>query len=888
MTVTIDNCEREPIHIPGAIQPHGVLLACRGEELLVQQVSANAATLLSREPNEILGRPLADVLDAEGVRAIAAASSRTHLREANPFRVVTATGEHTAVMHRTGDVVVVEIERGASRTEFDPRLRASVLRLQSARDLERLYALAAEEVRHLTGFDRVMVYRFDPQWNGEVVAEAKREDLEPFLGLHYPASDIPPQARRLYTENWLRLIADVGYAPAALVPALDPITHGPLDMSHAALRSVSPIHIQYLKNMGVSASMSISLVVDGVLVGLLACHHYDGAHLVPFTTRETAEYLGQALSWHLRVLETAHRADQERAVQRAEAEVLRSVTVATELLDGLATPSLLELAGARGAVVVLAEGTRSIGEVPPVEQVRALVEWLKDTEREVYATDRLTTEIPAAESWTDRAAGVLSVALSRELGEYVLWFRPAVERTVSWAGDPRKAVTVAEGEPDRLSPRGSFALWRETVRGRAEPWSPWHVDAASRIRSILLGGVRKRASELRAMNERLRVTDRAKDVFIATVSHELRTPINAINGWTTLLRHGNVGRDRIEHAIEVIARNTDTLKQLVEDLLDVSRIASGKLTLDVTEVEIAPLVESVCDAMMLSAEAKGLRIKRTLDTKDTMVLGDVTRVRQIVNNLLANAVKFTPKGGSIVVSVRRLRSDIEIEVRDSGIGIKADFLPFVFDSFRQADGAMNRSAPGLGLGLSIVKKLVELHGGTVIAESEGEGCGAAFRVRLPMMSVRPAREEPVADEPISADQALGGVKVLVVEDEDDSRELLGYVLQQAGAVVTLADGARAALEQLDAQRFDVIVSDVGMPGMDGLAMMRQIRSRRVEQGGSTRAVALTAYTRAFDRTSALRAGYQAHVPKPADPQELITVVASLVGRISPLPDEPAS
>jgi len=886
--VTLDNCAREPIHIPGAIQPHGVLLACRGPALTIAQVSANVGDLVvpaRLAPEAVLGQPLAAVLEPASAALVADAASRPSLRETNPLTLLTRDGQrHTAVLHRSGDLLVVEMERSDSEVlsaGFDPRLRASVMRLQGAREPRRLSAIAAEEVRALTGFDRVMVYRFDPEWNGEVVAEARRDDLEPFLGLHYPASDIPAQARRLYTENWLRLIADVGYTPSPLVPPLDPSSGAALDLSHAFLRSVSPIHVQYLRNMGVTASMSISLVIDGVLVGLLACHHYAGARLVPFAVRETVEYLGQALSWHLRVLETADEAERARRVQVAEAAVLSAVTVSADLLDGLATPALVSLTDARGAAVVLEEGTRRVGETPSAEVIEELVAWLKSEGHEVFATDRLAAHLPAAESWDGRVSGLLAVAVSKALGEYLLWFRPSTERTVDWAGDPRKQPVLGDA-PERLSPRGSFALWREIVRGRSLPWERWHVDAASRIRSVLLGGVRERAAQLRSINDRLREADRAKDTFIATVSHELRTPLNAISGWVAMLRNAQVKPAQTGHAMEVIARNTETLKQLVEDLLDVSRIASGKLSLEVVEVDLSAVIEGVCDALVLSADAKGIRLKRTLDTKDSVVLGDPTRLRQILTNLISNAVKFTPKGGSVHVKLRRLSSDVEIEVSDSGQGIEAWFLPQVLESFRQADGAATRRVQGLGLGLAIVKKLVELHGGSVTAESDGADRGSTFRVRLPTLSVRRTPTEPLAPAASASPEigpSLEGLRVLVVEDEPDSRDLLVHLLEQCHATVTAAADAASALAMLDRETFDVMVSDIGLPEMDGLALMREVRTRTPEANGAIRAVALTAYTRSFDRTSALVAGYQAHVPKPADPSELVTVVASLADRL---------
>lgn len=881
--VTLDNCAREPIHIPGSIQPHGMLFTCRGADLRIQQVSANIEAWLGVAPDAVLEMPFVSLLGPDSAAAVLSAVQRDTLREVSPLRVITARGHDLdATLHRSGDAIVVELESGRAIDSpgprgFDPRLRGAILRMQAAASIEALCQVAAREVREVTGFDRVMVYRFDSDWNGEVVAEEKREDLEPFLGLHYPASDIPEQARRLYTVNWLRLIADVAYVPVPLVPRLDPKTSSPLDLSHAVLRSVSPIHIEYLRNMGVMASMSVSLIVDGVLAGLIACHHYAGPRAIDSAARDTSEFLGQSLSWQLRVLLGAELAERSKAAQLHEAQVVRALVAAPDLLDGLAHPSLLAVTDAHGAAIVLDEGTRRLGVTPNSEPLAELIAWLQRQPDDVLVTGQLGAMYPPAADW--HIAGMLAVAISRELGEYIVWFREATERTVDWAGDPRKVVTV-QGDVPRLSPRGSFKLWRETVRGQATPWERWHVDAASNLRRVLLGGFRKRSVELRLLNDRLLETDRAKDSFIATVSHELRTPLNAITGWTQLLRSGQLSGTRATHALEVIARNADIQTQIVEDLLDVSRITSGKVTLDVESVELPQLIESVLDASVLAIENKNLRLKRIIDPGASPILGDPGRIRQIVNNLMTNAIKFTPKGGSVTVVLRRLESDVEITVQDNGKGIAPAFLEHVFEPFRQQDEGMNRRSQGLGLGLAIVRKLVELHGGRVFAESEGEGKGAIFRVTMPIAPLRSRQPTPPPPPPpgMQLPPELAGLRVLVVEDEEDARDLLALVLRECGAEVLEAPGARAALTLLANHPVDLIISDIGMPDMDGLAFIRAVRST-AEPTRSIPAIALTAYTRAIDRTRAIQSGFQAHIPKPVDASELLTVAASLVDRL---------
>ncbi len=670
--VTLDNCEKEPIHIPGAVQPHGVLFACQGDALTVSQVSENAEVIFGEPIAAVLGRPLGPLLDPSSAAHLARLAAQESLRGLAPFRIVSRIGRaFDAVAHRSGSTFVLEIEparggtdeHGESIGAFDTRLRASVVRLQHASDVAALTAAAAEEVRTITGFDRVMVYRFDADWNGEVVAESKVESLGSFRGQHYPAADIPAQARRLYTLNRLRFIADASYVPSPLVPELDPVTTVPLDMSHSILRSVSPIHLEYMKNMGVTASMSVSLVIDGELAGLIACHHYAGPRLVPVSARDTAEYLAYALSWQLRVVEGAEKADRARTAQQHEAEVVRSIAIASELLDGLDTPALASLADASGAAVVLEEGVRRIGRTPSAEAITAIVAWLREEGHEVFSTDHLAGCFPAAadKTWEETAAGLVAVAIARELGEYILWFRPAVTKVVDWAGNPHKSVTSRAGGAPRLSPRGSFEVWQEVVEGRSLPWESWQVDAASSLRRVILGGVRRRAVQLRSINTRLLAADRVKDEFIATVSHELRTPLNAINGWAMLLKGGDIEPSRLKHAVEVIARNVAMQMHLIEDLLDVSRISSGKLELEVEFVDLAAVVSAAVETVALALQTKGLELVQHIDPGIAHIRGDDLRLRQIVSNLLTNAVKFTPKGGRIEISLRRDHSDVEID-----------------------------------------------------------------------------------------------------------------------------------------------------------------------------------------------------------------------------------
>jgi Signal transduction histidine kinase len=408
-----------------------------------------------------------------------------------------------------------------------------------------------------------------------------------------------------------------------------------------------------------------------------------------------------------------------------------------------------------------------------------------------------------------------------------------------------------------------------------------------RAEDLELGEELARRAALAVANARLysdaQDANRLKDEFLATVSHELRTPLTAILGWAQMLQGGTLDEATAQRALGSIERNAKFQSHLIEDLLDISRISTGKLRLDVRPLELAPIIEAAVDAVRPAADAKGIRIEKTIDWKAGLISGDSDRLQQVVWNLLTNAIKFTPREGCVRITLERQQPHVLIRVSDTGQGISPEFLPYMFDLFRQGDSSITRSHGGLGLGLAIVRHLVEMHGGNVHAHSEGEGKGAAFIVALPMIGVPTADHDGHKDGAMDGSQsnaamesvpALKGISVLIVDDESETRELLVEVLSRCGAEVRASSSAHDALEALQTWKADVLISDIGMPGEDGYELIRKVRKMDPDQNGCIPAVALTAYARGEDRIRALSAGFQMHVSKPVEPAELAAVVAS--------------
>ncbi|MBX3258446.1 MAG: PAS domain S-box protein [Labilithrix sp.] len=522
------------------------------------------------------------------------------------------------------------------------------------------------------------------------------------------------------------------------------------------------------------------------------------------------------------------------------------------LEDGQRTPHRLAVAHVDPAKV---EYARQLGQKYPADPKapRGVPNVLRTGEAELYPT--ITDELLAA-SATDAER----VRVARELG-----FRSAMIVPLGARGGTVGAMTFVWAESGHHYTTDDLAFAEELARRC----------------SVAIENARLYAAEQQARNN-ADVANRAKDEFLAMVSHELRTPLNAIMGWAKMMSSAALDDAKRARAIETIDRNAVAMAQLIEDLLDISRIISGKMRLEVQAVDLSRVVEAAIESVRPAADAKEIQINATLDTSAGSLMGDPTRLQQVVWNLLSNAVKFTPRGGTIGVVVRREASGVEISVSDTGRGIAPRFLPHVFDPFRQEDTSRTLSRGGLGLGLAITRQLVELHGGRIEARSDGEGRGATFLVHLPVAAVtRPLAPRSAGRRQIRLDSSferpnqLRGVRVLIVDDEDDARQLVQAVLEDCGCRVTTAASVADAMTALSTEVPDLLVSDIGMPHQDGYELIRQVRSLPAASGGSLPAAALTAYARAEDRRRVLHAGYSMHIPKPVEPAELVAVVMSL-------------
>jgi two-component system, chemotaxis family, sensor kinase Cph1 len=630
--IDLTACDREPIHVPGAVQPHGVLLSINPQTFVVVQAAGDAPGLFGRPVGDLINIRLADLLAPSAFNLVHGAVATHDL--VRPLHLVDLTLDdgirRDASVHRApGGYVVIEFEALAPHRPFaaDPlaAVRTMVDRIAQEFTVADLCRVATEEVRRTSGYDRVMVYRFLPDDSGCVVAESTVFGLEPFLGLHYPASDIPAQARALFLENWLRIIADVDAPAAPLVPPLDPATGAPLDMRQSTLRAVSPIHLQYLRNMGVAATMTISVVRGGRLWGLIACHHRTPRH-VPRHLRSVCDLFGQMFSLRLDACEHAAALAFRARHEAVHAGLVAAMSRSDGLFEGLAgaRSDLLSFMDADGVALVVEGRFAAVGRVPTEEQVRGLAAWLDTNAPDgLFVTDALSSVYPPGVDFATDAAGVVVIGASRTPADRIFWFRPEVVETVRWGGNPEKSV-VASPDGDRLMPRASFAEWRESVRLRSRAWSDDDVASARGLRLSLLEVVLRRMDQIARERE---AAGQRHAVMLAELNHRVKNTLTTIRA---------------------IAHFTRTSAASLEDYLEgfERRIHAMAASHDLLTVAFwqSIAVRSLVEAQLLPY-ASGANID--IDGPDVqLTAATVPQIGIVLHELATNAVKYGALSGT--------------------------------------------------------------------------------------------------------------------------------------------------------------------------------------------------------------------------------------------------
>ncbi|MDP8966883.1 MAG: ATP-binding protein [Cyanobacteriota bacterium] len=738
--INLNRLKQPPIHILTQMQPHGILLVLQEPELTILQVSRNTSTAFGIAPEKILGKTLDDILDSFQVDQFRMGLSRENLDLINLTKVwVRRKGDDylvlDAVFHRSADgFLVLELEPTLTQENipflsFYHLARASINQLEATSNLQDFCQIIVREIRKVTGFDRVMLYKFDEDGHGEVVAEEKLDDMEPYLGLHYPESDIPQPARKMFLSNWIRVIPNSHAEPVELYPAKNPLTNQAIDLTLSILRSAYSCHLEYLHNMGVGASMTISLMKDQKLWGLIACHHRTPKY-VPYELRKACEFLGRVIFAEIFTREEEADYNYRMKLAHVQSALIDYMSQADNFIDGLIQhePNLLDLADAKGAAICFNGQWTTIGRTPEEEELNYLVQWLaKTVDEEVFYTDSLPLIYSDAERFKDVASGLLAIPISKR--SYVLWFRPEVIQTVNWGGDPNHAYELKQSSSDlRLCPRKSFELWKETVRLKSLPWKSVEVKATLELRKAIVNIVLRQAEELALLAQDLERSNAELKKFAYVASHDLQEPLNQVANFVELLamRYDDELDEDAKEFIGFAVDGVSLMQTLIDDVLVYSKVDLKGIEWELTEVETA--LHKALSNLRGRISETGAEI--TYDSMPTIV-ADSTQLMQLFQNLLGNAIKFKKKDETpqIHVGVQRQEDNWLFSVQDNGIGFDPQFADRIFVIFQRLH--TRDEYPGSGMGLAICKKIVECHRGQIWVESE-LGKGATFFFTIPV------------------------------------------------------------------------------------------------------------------------------------------------------------
>lgn len=738
----LTECDRELIHLPGSIQPHGVLFAINTQNLEIEQISENAETLLACPASSALGVSLTKILPcipAEHLIQKLEIVAKKGAYEPQQLGSVQLAGKSLAIIaHKAGNKFIVELEPEQPALELDDAelhasLGAFISKVHGSGDTRELCRATAEEVRQITRFDRVLIYRFDHDGSGVVLGESRNNVFPSLEDHHFPESDIPKQARELYRINRLRIIPDANYQPARIL-SRDEHSASPLDLSRSVLRSVSPVHVEYMKNMGTSASMSISIVMQDKLWGLISCHN-AAARQVDFETRKRCDLLARIFALQISAGDRISENESRVLLHSRMQQLLKNISNHPNWIAGLIEQAvdLLAFMGATGAAILTKDSCTLLGAAPDESLVRRVVGRLTECENHRFDSDSLPALLNIPITQATNSSGALGIQISEINPTSILWFRPEVIQTIRWGGDPRKNLSEVASE-GRINPRKSFETWRETIRGKSLPWSATEKDIALEFRAAIQELILKRAEELAQLtselshtNANLERSNKELEAFSYSVSHDLRAPLRHIVGYAEMLKE-----NLSENQTAEISKHADTIIEcsifagkLVDNLLSFSRMGRTDLrlvTVDMNELLLEAIRESTLDAT-------GRQIDWNIASLPA-VEGDHTMLKTVWVNLISNALKYTRESipSKITVNAREHDKFYEFSVRDNGVGFDMRYLDKLFGVFQRLHRWEDYE--GTGIGLANVRRIIERHGGKAWAEG-AVNQGACFYFTLP-------------------------------------------------------------------------------------------------------------------------------------------------------------
>ncbi|MDJ1496489.1 ATP-binding protein [Cytophagaceae bacterium DM2B3-1] len=751
-SVSIDSCEKEPIHIPGSIQPHGYLLAVTTDTHIITHCSANVEKFLHQPLEQVLGSSL-ETLFSSQYHSITAFLENEQARTNGTLLVEHHNGFgycHLSVV-KSNNLYILEFDQCADLAEDLSAARAGINELlmlvQKPQSIQALCQAMAVYVQNKLEFDRVMIYRFHPDYSGEVIGEAVKEGMEPYLGLRYPAGDIPPQARELYLRNKIRIISNVNYQPVPLFTYVDgDKSPEQLDLSDSFLRSVSPIHIQYLKNMGVTASFSLSIIKDNKLWGLIACHHNTPKHLSP-SQRQAALLYGLVLSSQLDVYERAESLQLVAKVDEALDVLLKKLQ--REGLDVnriIIDPSLEHISGATGVIALIKGRIYRSGDTPSEEDTLDLLNFLHDhASSGTVVTQKLIDIYPEAEAYADVASGVIYHRLTNSTDDAIAWIKPGLDHVITWAGNPEKPME-RDSETHQLQPRTSFAAWKQTVKSESTAWHNHQINAtylfASALQKYLhLAYLKKEEEKQRLLANELKKSNEELDNINWINAHDLKEPLRKIRVFISRMLQSEELPEKIEGDLQKVNKSAMRMQVLLEDIMNYARVAARE-QLHNQEANLNEVIREALDNFSEEMESRSAKI--TVDSMP-LVYGNAFQLRQLFTNLIGNALKFTPPDKTPEITVSHAQNPTDevteadltqyfvVNVTDNGVGFEDQYKERIFRLFQRLDNNVH----GTGIGLAICRKIMENHQGKIDVSSL-PGVGTTFRLYFPIEFIKPA------------------------------------------------------------------------------------------------------------------------------------------------------
>ncbi len=717
--VDLTNCDKEPIHLLGKIQSHGYVLGFDRESLKLTHYSENSVALIQKTDTTIKEIRLYDIFDATITKRIL---DLLITQKKQPLSAPLAEEEFIVISHLSGSTILLDIEpvgEALNAIEHQEKLSNAITELSTASDELDMCARTSKLIKEYYGYDRVMIYQFDADWNGQIIAETKEVHLESWLGLNYPASDIPQQARKLFLQQGARIIADARAQPATLC-ALHTDHTQTVDLSLSELRAVSPIHIEYLANMKVEATLTVSIIYKGTLWGLIACHHYS-PKFISYHHRLACKFITQVFANQLGLLTANSVLEKINNSGEIRSKLLQQMSENWNITQGLSTGAhtILDMNESTGAVIAMDSELKLLGNTPPKEALQGLIDFVCEQDHEeYYIADCISESYPPFVDFIEIASGVLALYISKKEKNVLLWFKPEILQTIDWAGDPNKSVTQ---EDQRLTPRKSFAKWSETQKGHSNPWLDYEIASAKALKEHIAEIIVQKYEEVKILNEKLENAYNELESFSYSVSHDLRAPLRGIDGFAQILEedYHDVLDDYGRQAVSTIVASIDKMNLLIDDILAFSGL--GKTIAIKTNFSMNALVDEVLQHLKSDTVFENTNVQ-IQDLSESY--GDRTMLFQLWSNLIDNALKYSSKSDAPEITI-----GFENEtwyVQDNGIGFDQHYESSIFGIFNRL---LSDDYPGSGIGLAIAKRVIEKHHGKIWTKSKlNEGTTFYFQL----------------------------------------------------------------------------------------------------------------------------------------------------------------